>query len=57
MNKFETLDSMLQNNNGFLKTLDAVNIGISRAFGEYDSYVTATKKFSSQFNSFGIFPS
>jgi phage terminase large subunit-like protein len=36
MNKYEILDEILQNNNGFLKTSDAANAGISRAYlGEY----------------------
>ena len=36
MKKFETLDSLLQDNNGFIKTADAVSAGISRAyFSEY----------------------
>lgn len=36
MGKFEILDSMLQDNKGFLKTSDAVSAGVSRAyFGEY----------------------
>ena len=36
MSKFETLDSLLQKNNGFIKTTDAVQAGISRAYlGEY----------------------
>jgi predicted transcriptional regulator of viral defense system len=36
MGKFETLDSLLQKNKGFLKTSDVVGAGISRPyFGEY----------------------
>jgi len=36
MNKFELLDSLLKKNNGFIKTSDATNAGVSRAyFGEY----------------------
>ena len=36
MKKFEILDEILQNNNGFLKTSDAVAAGISRSYlGEY----------------------
>ena len=36
MSKFETLDSLLQKNNGFLKTSDAIDAGISKPyFGEY----------------------
>jgi hypothetical protein len=36
MSKFETLDSLLQKNNGFLKTSEAVAAEISRTyFGEY----------------------
>jgi len=36
VSKFETLDSLLQKNNGFIKTTDAVQAGISRAYlGEY----------------------
>jgi hypothetical protein len=36
MSKFELLDSLLQENKGFLKTSDAVSAGVSRAyFGEY----------------------
>ena len=36
MSKFETLDSLLQKNNGFLKTRDAVKAGISRTYlGKY----------------------
>ncbi|MEI6680768.1 MAG: type IV toxin-antitoxin system AbiEi family antitoxin domain-containing protein [Mariniphaga sp.] len=36
MSKFETLDFLLQKNNGFLKTSDAVEAGISRPyFSEY----------------------
>ena len=36
MNKFELLDSRLQENKGFIKTLEATKSGISRAyFGEY----------------------
>ena len=32
MSKFETLDSLLQKNNGFIKTSDAVSTGISRPY-------------------------
>ena len=36
MNKFETLDLLLQENKGFIKTSEATKTGISRAyFGEY----------------------
>ena len=36
MNKFEVLDALLQKNNGFLKTSDAIQAGISRTYlGEY----------------------
>ena len=36
MSKFENLDFLLQENNGFIKTLDAVRAGVSRSyFGEY----------------------
>ena len=36
MGKFDTLDLLLQNNNGFLRTSDAVTAGISRPYlGEY----------------------
>jgi hypothetical protein len=36
MSKFESLDSVLQKNNGFLKTSDASKLGISRPYlGEY----------------------
>ncbi|MDD4592694.1 MAG: hypothetical protein PHG06_20050 [Parabacteroides sp.] len=36
MSKFDTLDSLLQKNNGYLKTSDAIMAGVSRAyFGEY----------------------
>ena len=36
MDKFRVLDSLLQENKGFIKTSDAVSTGISRAyFGEY----------------------
>ena len=36
MSKFEQLDSLLQKNNGFLKTSDVVNAGISKPhFAEY----------------------
>ncbi|MFO7636119.1 MAG: type IV toxin-antitoxin system AbiEi family antitoxin domain-containing protein [Clostridia bacterium] len=36
MNKFEMLDALLQKNNGFLKTSDAIQAGISRTYlGEY----------------------
>jgi len=36
MSKFNTLDLLLQKNNGYLKTSDAIMAGISRAyFGEY----------------------
>lgn len=36
MSKFESLDSLLQKNNGFLKTSDASMLGISRPYlGEY----------------------
>ncbi len=36
MGKFERLDSLLYENNGFLKTSDATQAGISRAYlGEY----------------------
>ena len=32
MNKFETLDSLLQEKNGFIKTSDAVNAGVSKTY-------------------------
>lgn len=36
MSKFDTLDLLLQKNNGYLKTSDAIEAGVSRAyFGEY----------------------
>ena len=36
MSKFEVLDKLLQENNGFIKTADAVGAGVSKAyFGEY----------------------
>ena len=36
MNKFELLDLLMQNNNGFIKTSEATEAGVSRAyFGEY----------------------
>jgi hypothetical protein len=36
MSKFETLDNLLQEKNGFIKTSDAVHAGVSKAyFGEY----------------------
>jgi len=36
MNKFETLDRILENNNGYLKTADVVGAGISKTYlGEY----------------------
>lgn len=36
MSKFEILDSLLQENKGFLKTSDVARAGISRAYlGEY----------------------
>ncbi|MCL2020271.1 MAG: type IV toxin-antitoxin system AbiEi family antitoxin domain-containing protein [Oscillospiraceae bacterium] len=36
MSKFETLDNILKNNNGYLKTADAVGAGISKTYlGEY----------------------
>lgn len=36
MGKFETLDSLLQKNNGFLKTSDAISAGVSKPyFSEY----------------------
>ena len=36
MSKFNTLDLLLQKNNGYLKTSDAIMAGVSRAyFGEY----------------------
>ena len=36
MSKFETLDSLLQKNNGFLRTADAISANISKMyFGEY----------------------
>jgi len=38
MSKFETLDLLLQENNGYIKTSDVVRAGISKAyFGEYVS--------------------
>ena len=38
MSKFETLDLLLQKNNGFIKTSDVVHAGISKTyFGEYVS--------------------
>jgi predicted transcriptional regulator of viral defense system len=36
MSKFETLDKLMQENKGFIKTSDAVRAGVSKAyFGEY----------------------
>jgi hypothetical protein len=36
MNKFESLDLMLQNSKGFIKTAEATKLGVSRTyFGEY----------------------
>ena len=36
MSKFEMLDKLMQENNGFIKTSDAVRAGVSKAyFGEY----------------------
>jgi len=36
MSKFETLDNILKNNNGYLKTADVVGAGISKTYlGEY----------------------
>ena len=38
MSKFETLDKLVQHNNGFIKTSDAIRAGVSKAyFGEYVS--------------------
>ena len=38
MGKFETLDKLVQDNNGFIKTSDAVRAGVSKAyFGTYVS--------------------